>query len=115
MHLGSAIATGLGVIAMFVPGLQVVGLGLIGFGVGSFIGGNITEMNGYGFESGWFLGGAVGLAIGVGLGYLIPYLGTTAFNLSIPTIKMMGNTWALSFVNVAVSWGTVALGGVSVL
>ena len=76
LHIGSALAVVGGVVLMFVPGAQILGLGLIGFGIGSFIGGNISEMNGRSFAAGWLIGGALGFGLGVGIGYFAPALGT---------------------------------------
>ncbi|MDR1697438.1 MAG: hypothetical protein LBR37_00770, partial [Erysipelotrichaceae bacterium] len=61
-----------GAIAMFIPGLQGLGLGLIGFGVGSLIGGEISKLLGGSYLLGWVIGGILGA---IGGNYLAASLG----------------------------------------
>ncbi|MDR1697440.1 MAG: hypothetical protein LBR37_00780 [Erysipelotrichaceae bacterium] len=122
MHILSGLMIMGGIALMFVPGGQILGLGLIGVGAGSFIGGNISEMNGESFASGWLIGGLIGFALGVGLGYALPYigafLGSTAFTIGVPSLTMTAaGTLAFATTTVAVSWGTIsaALAGVAIM
>jgi RHS repeat-associated protein len=49
-----------GAIAMFVPGGQLLGMGLIGAGIGSLVGGEISESMGGSYLVGWGIGALIG-------------------------------------------------------
>lgn len=98
---------------MFVPGAQVVGLGLMGFGVGSILGGHISMANGGTFAGGWLFGGLFGGTLGTVAGMALPavtsFLGTS-FSFAVPTLSLTGGGLAIGSTAISVSGSTLAKG-----
>ena len=100
---GLEVATGIAL--CFVPGMQGVGVTLIGTGVGSMINGYINESNGGSFSAGWFGGQASGLVsvipgIGVPLGSFIGSVSTDWIDYGWDRIE-----WDKALVTSLVAWG----------
>ena len=88
-----------GVALCFVPGVQAIGVTLIGTGIGALIKGYITESNGGTFNAGWIGGqvaGVISLVPGVGniLGAVASSIVADAIDLGVDNIDYEKAIWS---------------------